>query len=170
MLHTPVRFKTALGLTLVLAAGAAPTAAAMPQSGATSGGNSNARLCSEACSGSGYVSVPTQVNRGPCSEACSARGYHSQLPSATPTAETGARLPHDPRPRSIATLSRGVAVHSAPAPFAHVVTHDTGFDWGDAAIGAGGAIALLLVGGGATYATTARRSRRFREGRVTATG
>ena len=34
-----------------------------------------------------------------------------------------------------------------------------GFDWGDAAIGAGGAVVILLVGAGGVHAAASRRSR-----------
>jgi hypothetical protein len=41
----------------------------------------------------------------------------------------------------------------------HVADH-SGFDWSDAAIGAGGMVGLIAIGAGATLAADGRRSRR----------
>ncbi len=40
------------------------------------------------------------------------------------------------------------------------VVEDSGFDWGDAAIGAGGTAGLIAIGVGATFVTGGRQSRR----------
>jgi hypothetical protein len=74
-------------------------------------------------------------------------------PSASPprSATTGAALPHDPRPRS-------VALAAAQPKVVHVVAPSDGFHWGDAGIGAGGALVLMtLIAGGVLVAATARR-------------
>jgi hypothetical protein len=42
----------------------------------------------------------------------------------------------------------------------HVTAGDSGFDWGDAAIGAGGGIALTMIGLAAALAASQRRTRR----------
>jgi hypothetical protein len=49
-------------------------------------------------------------------------------------------------------------VASVPFEVVKVERHD-GFDWGDAGIGAGGALGLVLVGAGGTVAVVRRRHR-----------
>jgi hypothetical protein len=51
-----------------------------------------------------------------------------------------------------------------------MVRQDNGFDWGDAAIGAGGAITLVIVAAGGAYATRAHRVRRLSEHGANAAG
>jgi hypothetical protein len=130
MLHHRDRLKSALALALGLMAFTAPPAMAMtiPPSGPM------------------HLSPPsttTNTNTNLCSEVCSGRGYGSPLASG------GAALPHDSRSRAVAIRSiHGSALQPA---------HDAGFDWGDAAIGAGAAAILLVVAGGATASRRGRR-------------
>jgi hypothetical protein len=44
-----------------------------------------------------------------------------------------------------------------PEPVVSITSKQTGFDWGDAGIGAGGALALVLLALGATMIATHRR-------------
>jgi len=81
-----------------------------------------------------------------CSEVCVGDGYKApQLGEA----RTGAQLPHNPLPHS-------------PVTPTGATSSDNGFDWGDAAIGAGGTIALVGLAGGGVYAIT-RRGRQPRQ-------
>lgn len=72
---------------------------------------------------------------GLCSEVCSRGAAVAQ--AAVPSAPSGAAIPHDPRPRS-EVASGGVAA----SPTVVRVATTSGFHWGDAGIGAGGAFAL----------------------------
>jgi hypothetical protein len=84
--------------------------------------------------------------QGPCTEVCSggaaSYGATSQLAGAPD--ESGAVLPHNPHrpPQVAATISQ--------------VSASEGFDWGDAGIGAGFAVAIVLL---ATAGTVAVRHR-----------
>lgn len=70
------------------------------------------------------------ANAGPCSEVCSggALSYGSASTASTP-----------------------------PPAVVHVVTHNGGFHWGDAGIGAGGMLAVTLIGLGGAITLTHRR-------------
>ena len=95
---------------------------------------------------------------GPCSEVCSggagSYGLASQR-SSTP-AESGATLTHDSRPQAVAVHSRP-STSSTPPTVVRVVTHNGGFHWGDAGIGAGGMLAVTLIGLGGAITLTHRR-------------
>lgn len=49
---------------------------------------------------------------------------------------------------------------SPPATIVHVTARDSGFDWGDAGIGAAGGFALSMVGLGGALAISQNRGRR----------
>jgi hypothetical protein len=150
------RLAPAVALTLALAA-AAPASARLelnpPASSAAPSTPASTNLCSEVCGASGYTAA-------------------TQPPGAS--AGRGAALPHDPRPRAQALAGAatgsgssttassgfsgprsevvsagGYSNPSAPQTVVRVSAPSGGFDWGDAAIGAGGAVALtmLLIGG-----------------------
>jgi hypothetical protein len=164
------RLAPALALALALAA-AAPAYAGLelnPQAATApaASGPASTSLCSEVCGASGY------------NAATGAALAHDPRPRAVALAgdsSAGAALAHDPRARAVAlagaaTASGSVRIRSevvsgggyakpaAPATVVRVVHHDNGFDWGDAGIGAGGAIALmLLLGAGALGAVTLHR-------------
>ena len=122
--------------------------------------------CSEVCSGGGYGSgtssttQPTysdpmilnylgnQGNPAPCSEVCSGGGYG---------------LLSQPR----LTPGDSSAYHTSPTA-AHVVTPSVGFHWGDAGIGAGGMLALIVIGLGGALTLTHRRNQRIHGQRSTA--
>ena len=89
-----------------------------------------------------------------CTEVCSGGGYstapHAQLGPAHKTATPA----HN-------TTSQSVAASSSAAS-------GDGFDWGDAVIGAGGAVVVLLVGAGGVRAVALRRTRDTGGAEVTA--
>ena len=149
-------------------------------------------------------SGPTQPRRansdrhhrhpGPCSEVCSggAGSYGSASQRSWTPDGSGATLPHDPRPRSVAlasnsngSLNVATATPASPVPCGDVcsagypglgtpatvvrtVVPGGGFDWGDAGIGAGATIVLILIGTGGALATTNRRDRRAHQEQVSA--
>jgi hypothetical protein len=117
----------------------APAVAASQRSVSRQGIGSTSTLCSEACSGGGYGSV--------------------SKPFGT-LDDLGAALAHDPRARSVA-LSGSYNTASNPPTVVRVVTHAGGFDWGDAGIGAGGMLALTLIGLGGALTATRRRNHRI---------
>jgi hypothetical protein len=114
--------------------------------------------CSEVCSGGGYASGNSKTtsptyslpmilniagNPAPCSEVCSGRGYGLvSQPSRTPDDSS--------------------AYHTAKIPPAavRVVTPAAGFHWGDAGIGAGGMLAVIVIGLGGALTLTYRRHQR----------
>lgn len=152
----------AIILALGLATGV-PAAAAAQQPTTPS---SPASPCSEVCSGGGYgsgtstttqpaYSIPmilnylgNQGNPAPCSEVCSGGGYGLLSQSSPPPDDSG-------------------AYHTSPTA-AHVVTASTGFHWSDAGIGAGGMLALIVIGFGAALTLTHRRNQRIHSQRSTA--
>jgi len=101
------------------------------------------------------------TNTGPCSEVCSAGGYGTARATAWTPDESGPRLPHDPRPRWVAARSLYSTPITPPA-VVRLTTPSGGFDWGDAGIGAGGMLALTLIGLGGTLTVTHRRNHRIR--------
>jgi hypothetical protein len=129
------------------------------------GSPARASPCSEAgllhiCSGGGYAtgtsttrppaySLPMILlgagDPGPCSEVCSGGGYGSVgPPSRTPgdsSAHDTARIP----------------------PAGGRVTASAGFHWGDAGIGAGAMLALIVLGLGGALTLTHRRGHRIHD-------
>ena len=98
------------------------------------------------------------ANPGPCSEVCSggAGSYGSASQRSRTPDESGATLPHDSRPRRLAAPSL-YSTASTPPAVVPVVTHNGGFHWGDAGIGAGGMLAVTLIGLGGAVTLTRRR-------------
>ena len=93
------------------------------------------------------------ANPGPCSEVCS--GGAGSYGSAGQRSST----PDESQPRSAAASSLH-STASTPPTVVRVVTHTGGFHWSDAGIGAGGMLALTLIGlGGAITLTHRRRIR-----------
>ena len=148
--HHHHRFITALALTLAAAAPAAakPIADASPP----------------------LIPTVTTASTNPCSEVCSASGYTASLPRIDASAEQGATLPHNPRgrsgalaastsagPRSEVVSGGGYASPTTHTTVVRVVAPSNGFDWGDAGIGAAGAVVLMLLILGATRLTPSIR-------------
>lgn len=158
------RTTAAIALTLALAA-AAPA---------------SARHELNSPSGTAQASAPASTNL--CSEVCGAGGYTAVKQLAVASAEQGATLPHNPRgssevlsgagsgspsstvtsrgsngPRSEVVSGGGYSNPSGVPTVVRVVAPSGGFHWGDAGIGAGGAIAMLLLIGAVLGATNVRR-------------
>ena len=154
--HRTAAIILAFGLAVGVPAAAAAQQPANPSSSAS------ASPCSEVCSGGGYgsgtstttqpaYSMPmilnylgNQGNPAPCSEVCSGGGYGLlSQPSRTPdnsSAYRAARIPP--------TAGR-------------VVTASDGFHWADAGLGAGGMLALIVIGLGGALTLTHRRNQRI---------
>jgi hypothetical protein len=96
------------------------------------------------------------ASSGTCSEVCSGGAAR----------ESGAALPHDPRPRSVAVPSLYNESRTVPT-VVRIPGHNGGFRWDDAGIGA--AFALVVVGLGVAGACVGRpaRGRRSRGERAT---
>lgn len=151
--HRTAAIILALGLAVGVPAAAAAQQPAKPSSPAS------ASPCSEVCSGGGYgsgnsnttqpaYSLPIILNNvgnpAPCSEVCSGGGYGLvSQPSRTPDDSGAYRTARIP-----------------PAPV-RVVTASAGFHWGDAGIGAGGMLALIVIGLGGALTLTRRRNQRI---------
>ena len=139
-----------IALTLAVAVGVPATTAAAQQPNKPSS-PASANPCSEVCSGGGYdlgnsntsrptSSLPTilRSDPGPCSEVCSGGGYGSVSQPSNNTASI--------RPTVV-----------------RVVTISGGFDWGDAGIGAGGMLALIVIGLGGALTLTRQRTHRIHD-------
>jgi hypothetical protein len=59
------------------------------------------------------------------------------------------------------TADPRAAKHASPVLVVRVIASNTGFDWGDAAIGAAGGLAISLVAAGATLAVSRRHADQF---------
>jgi hypothetical protein len=151
--HRTAAIILALGLAVGVPAAAAAQQPATPSSPASPS------PCSEVCSGGGYgsgnstttqptYSIPMILNNvgnpAPCSEVCSGGGYGllSQQPQTPDDSST---------------------YHAAKTPptVVRVVTASAGFHWGDAGIGAGGMLALIVIGLGGALTLTRRRNQRI---------
>ena len=158
MIRHHARIARSAALTLALAAIAASPASAMPPP-------ASPRPCSEACSGSGYAPGPSRPaatptstqprlhisTTGPCSEVCSGGGYASRVSLAGPT-------PTSTGPGSDVSSTNGYDSARVPPTVVRMVSGESGFDWGDAGIGAGAALGLALAGIGGTLLLAQRRA------------
>ena len=96
------------------------------------------------------ATTSTPADTSLCSEVCSASGYVSTSPTLTTTANSG--------PRSEVVSGNGYGSTTAPPTVVRVVAPGSGFDWGDAGIGAAAALVLtVLLFGGGIAATNSRR-------------
>ncbi|MGH2867714.1 MAG: hypothetical protein ACRDNK_09120 [Solirubrobacteraceae bacterium] len=82
----------------------------------------------------------------------------SYVPVATAT--TAASTPMTSGPRSEVVSGGGYGSGTAAPTVVRVVAGNSGFDWGDAGIGAAGGLALAMVGLGGGLAVSQRRARR----------
>jgi hypothetical protein len=147
----------AIALALALAAGVPAAAAAQqPASPAPT------TPCSEVCSGGGYPSAPGATtcpayslptilnhlaNPAPCSEPCPAGGRYG---SASPPSQTP----------DTCTASHPAKI---PPTAVHIAAHTDRFHWGDAGIGAGAMLAVIVTGLGGALTLTRRRSHRIHD-------
>jgi hypothetical protein len=126
--------------------------------------------CGDVCSGHGYgpVSVATRApaTTAPCGDVCSGHGYG---PVSVATRAPATTAPcgdvcsgHGYGRVNVSTRAiPSVRPPSAAAP-------SSGFDWGDAGIGAGSMLALTLVGVGGVLAASNRRGRHTHQGQASA--
>jgi hypothetical protein len=123
--------------------------------------------CSEVCSGGGYTAGSQSLRSRPataaapsttqCGAVCSNAGYGTRqqfLHEGSPTTTGPAHVRGLP--------SSHVNTTDLPSSNVRVVVHDSGFDWGDAGIGAGTVFALGLIGLGGAFAVTRRRGGQHR--------
>jgi len=152
--HRTAAIILALGLALGV------PAAAAAQQPATPGSPASPSPCSEVCSGGGYgtgtsttsqsaYSIPMLLlgvgnPTAPCSEVCSGGGYG--LVSQPPQTPDDSTAHHAARIRPAA---------------GRVVTASAGFHWGDAGIGAGGMLAVIVIGLGGALTLTHRRNQHY---------
>ena len=157
---TTHRIATGVALALALATSAA-SAGARPFNLTANGSYVPAGMVSlQAPSQPGATSTSAQprskiADTGPCSEACSGSGYG---PSVSRTAAT----PTSTGPGSDVSSTKGYDLARVPPTVVRIISGDSGFDWGDAGIGAAGGIALSMVGLGAALALSQSRGRRTR--------
>jgi hypothetical protein len=145
MIHPRHHIRSVLAVTLALAAGAATTAAAdyLPHQSVGSESQGNRSVCSEACSYGGYTYGYTPPHmRG---EQAPGVGHGVQIPGLG---------------RGGLAAGRGRSHQTTSAATARSAD---GFDWGDAAIGAGGAIVIMSLAAGGARASVTRRRRQAGE-------
>ncbi len=100
----------------------------------------------------------TNGSEVPVATASTQTTSHDTTKAANPLVQAAnARVAHQLAARDTARHS---AIVGTPAAIVHVTAGDSGFDWGDAAIGAGGGIALTMIGLAAALAASQRRTRR----------
>jgi len=147
----------AAALTAILAPAAWADPAPLARAEATIAANSQSNTAVRPNPDEQTVTGAT-ANPGPCSEVCSggAGSYGSASQSSSTPDESGATLPHDSRPRAVAAPSL-YNTASTPPTVVRVVTHNGDFHWGDAGIGAGGMLAVTLIGLGGAITLTHRR-------------
>jgi hypothetical protein len=133
-MSTTHRITTTALLILSLAATGAPAASAMPARGEPAG-------------------APK-----PAPAAAYSRQDKSMIPATTP-----ASTPTTSGPRSEVVSGGGYGSVTAAPTVVRVVDGNSGFDWGDAGIGAAGGVALALLGLGGALTVSQRRPRRNRQ-------
>ncbi|HKR99682.1 MAG TPA: hypothetical protein VJU79_09220 [Candidatus Dormibacteraeota bacterium] len=159
----------AIAITVALTLGLAPVAAADPaplaQAEATIAANQSQGRTAVRSNPDEQTATTAATDRGPCSEVCSdgraSYGLVSQSSSA-PRYSIPALLNSAPGIRADSTAGR-------PPSVVRVVTHDGGFDWGDAGIGAGATVILLGIGFAGASAATSHRRRHLGEQRAVVT-
>jgi hypothetical protein len=182
---TTHRIGTSVALALVLAAGATPAGARSFDLNANG---------SYVPSGSASVQAESQpagtpMSTGPGSDVTSINGYDfARVPptgvppilaaakrsqrAALQQAQQQRRLAylahHEPNSAQYSSAEMNAYAHhipiGIPSTVVHVVSHDGGFDWGDAGIGAAGGLGLALVGVGGAFAISQQRQTRRSKG------
>ena len=145
MIRHHARIARAGALTLALTAIAASPASATPWGGY---GRAPSQPAATPTSTQPRVKI---ANTGPCSEVCSGGGYGPRVsrPAATPTST---------RPGSDVSSTNGYDFARVPPSVVRIISRDSGFDWGDAGIGAGAALGLMLAATGGTLLLAHRRT------------
>jgi len=160
MIHEHHRITSAVVVALALAASIAPAASADPQPLASA----EAAIAANGRPTTAVRPNPDEqtltqapVDSGPCSEVCSGGGYGFGNSSS---AESGAQLPHNPLAGTglLSEQANGLVAAAHTPAVVHVTAPSGGFDWGDAGVGAGGMLALILIGVGGVLTAARRRS------------
>jgi hypothetical protein len=100
-----------------------------------------------------HASGPASTNL--CSEVCGAGGYTA---ATRPAGTVSSTIASGSGPRSEVVAGGGYSNPGGHATVVRVVNSGSGFDWGDAGVGAGGAVAITtLLVGGILGATSLRR-------------
>jgi len=164
MIYQHHRIAAPVALALAIAANIAPAALADPQPLATAeaaiAANSRATTAARPNPDEQTLARATGY-AGRCSEVCSGGGYgfggSSQLVN-----ESGSQPSHNPQsgpPLTQQSTNQLVSGASRPRPaVVHVTAPSGGFDWGDAGVGAGGMLALTVIGVGGVLTVARRRS------------
>jgi hypothetical protein len=153
--HRRLAAPVALTLALAAAVPASARPALEPTAGAANPSpRASTNLCSEVCGAGGYTATGAGANlahnRTGGSVAPAIDGYGL---GSSPTTSTGSTSP-----RSEVVSAGGYGSPNMRATVVRVASSGDGFDWGDAAVGAGGALALMtLVIGGTLGVTNIRR-------------
>jgi hypothetical protein len=96
------------------------------------------------------LAMPPRHSPGPCSEVCSGGGY-------TPGPSRPAATPTSAGPGSDVASTNGRDSRVSPT-VVRISSGDSGFDWGDAGIGAGAALGLTLAATGGMLLLAHRRT------------
>jgi hypothetical protein len=147
MLHNP-HIKTAATLALALAT-IGPTAA-------------SARPIDGNPAGSASIQAPSQPTGVPPILAAAKRSQRAALQQAHQQERLAYLARHEQNGAQYSRAEMNAYAHATPigipSTVVHVVSHDGGFDWGDAGIGAAGGLALSMLGvGGALVISSQRR-------------
>ena len=164
--------KTALALTLVISATGTTAASARPNLEPTPAGQSQA-------ANSGPQIHPNAGERGPHTDEA---GTPPILRRATPSQRPAIRQAQQQEAQRLAYNQSKSAPYSnaennayatdttASAPrTVHVVSHNAGFDWGDAGVGAVGGLGLAMLGVGGAFAVSQQRRTRRPKGSTAST-
>jgi hypothetical protein len=138
------RITTAIALTLALAASAAPVALGDPQPLAQA---------------ESAIASHTPASPVSCGDVCSGHGYGFVGVTRTTASPVSC---------GDVCSGHGYGPVNTPATIVRVVAPGGGFDWGDAAIGAGAALVLVGIGLAGTRAAPNSRRRHVRQQRATA--
>jgi hypothetical protein len=172
MIHQRHRFTGAIAVALAVVASIAPVAWADPpplaQAEAAIAANHGQLSTLTRPNPDEQTVIGAPTSAGPCSEVCSggAGSYGLAGQQAGTRDEFGARLAHHGRPRSAAVGRPSGS--GTPATVVRVLSPDTGFDWGDAGIGAGATLILIGIGLGGIRVVTSARAHDVRSEHITA--
>jgi len=163
--HTTAAVAITVALTLGLAPIAAADPASLARAEAAIAANQSQASTAVRPNPDEQTTTGATTPLGPCSEVCSggpaSHGLVSE-PSSAPRYSIPALLNSGPVIRAYSTAGN-------PPRVVRVITHHGGFDWGDAAIGAGATLILLGIGFAGTRAATNGRRGQTREQRAIVT-
>jgi hypothetical protein len=157
-MSTTRRIGTSIALALALAASAAPAGARPFDLNANSSyvpaGSASTQAASQPGNPTGVPPILSAAKRS--QEAALQQAQQQQR-----LAYLAHHEPNNAKYSSAALNAYAAAVRPAvPSTVVRVVSHDGRFDWGDAGIGAAGALGLALVGAGGAFAISQQRQNR----------